>query len=69
MSSVMTNSANYSSAEERVGTWERLTRILYLFTFFLAFTTLWAMAETKSLEARMVKYLPPIDIKTEILVR
>ena len=66
MSSVIDNQATYSTAQERVSTRERIARILYMLTFLLAFTTLWAMAETKSLESEMGRYLPPIDLKTEL---
>jgi hypothetical protein len=56
------NTSTYSTADEGTPLRERLARVLYTVTLLLAFTTLWAMAETRSLESQMGRYLPPIDI-------
>ena len=61
MSSVIATSEKFSCADPRVGVMERLAQLLYTLTIFLALGTLWAMAETKSLETRRNKFLAPVD--------
>lgn len=53
---------------ERVSFQERLTHILYIFTLGLALTTLWATAETRSLEAQTMHILPPLELPPGIHV-
>jgi hypothetical protein len=62
MSLVIDNSATYSSEREPISLRERAAQLLYGGILLLAFTTLYAMAETRSLESRTTHYLPPADL-------
>ncbi|HZZ42000.1 MAG TPA: hypothetical protein VFE58_03620 [Tepidisphaeraceae bacterium] len=65
----MINTTTFSIPDQRITFTERLTQLLYLFVFFLAFTTLYAIAETRSLESRTAHYVPAAPIPPEMFAQ